>query len=71
MNSAFPDSDLSPDEIPTNELEPLAVTDEGWDDSNLKENNRPDVTGVALTDVPEKQQRILRIMQPLSWIPWR
>ena len=37
----------------TNELEPLAVNADNWDESNLSNSERPDIEGVALTSLPE------------------
>lgn len=68
MNSTFIDSDLSPneDQIPTTELEPLAVTDEGWDDSNLESKNSPEINGVALAALPEISDNSTTELDPLA-----
>ena len=53
MNSIFVDSDISDDQIPTTELEPLAVAADPWNDSVLEQNDRPELNGVQLAEVPE------------------
>jgi len=52
MNSIFVDSDIPEDQIPTTELDPLAISADPWEDSVLEQNDRPEINGVALAAVP-------------------
>ena len=40
------------DELSITELDPLAVTDDPWDQSAIDSNSRPDIQGVALSELP-------------------
>jgi hypothetical protein len=54
MNSTFIDSGLPDDQLPTTELDPLAVSDDGWDQSALDNNYRSNIEGVALTELRDE-----------------
>ncbi|GJM28417.1 MAG: hypothetical protein DHS20C17_10520 [Cyclobacteriaceae bacterium] len=51
MNSSLVDSDHPENQIST-ELDPLAVSEDGWNNSEFDASSRPDIHGVPLTDVP-------------------
>ena len=55
MNSILVDTDFTEDEVPTTELDPLAVSDDPWEDSSLDSSERPEINGVALQELPDWQ----------------